>query len=68
MARSERYDESVSSEDYDQIREGITESFEELYQRLAEETGKNPEDFKLDSAEMDAWVDDETSSDDESSD
>lgn len=68
MARSERYDVSVSSEDYDQIREGITESFEELYQRLAEETGKNPEDFKLDSAEMDAWVDDETSSDDESSD
>lgn len=49
----------MSSEDYEQIREGISESFEELYQRLAEETGKDPEDFKLDSEDMDAWVNEE---------
>ena len=48
MARSERYDESVSEEDYDEIREGITESFSRIYDRLAEETGKEPEEFRGD--------------------
>lgn len=46
MARSERYDESVSEENYEEIREGITESFNNIYDRLAEETGKDPEDFQ----------------------
>jgi len=48
MARSERYDESVSEEDYEEIREGITESFSDIYDRLAEATGKDPEDFQQD--------------------
>jgi len=32
--------------DYDHIREGITESFNNIYDRLAGETGKDPEDFQ----------------------
>jgi len=31
---------------YEEIREGITESFSDIYDRLAEATGKDPEDFQ----------------------
>ena len=33
---------------YEGIQEGITESFNNIYDRLAEATGKDPEDFQQD--------------------
>ena len=59
MARSERYDPSVSDEDYDEVREGIDQHFETVYRLLADELGGEPEDYDLDADDMDAWADDE---------
>ena len=56
MARSERYDQSVSEEDYDEVREGIDQHFETVYRLLADELGGEPEDYELDTDELDAWA------------
>ena len=60
MAQRERtgHDRPVSDAEIAAMPEEIDEAFDDLYQRLADELGGEPEDYRKDPDGLDAWVED----------
>ena len=58
MAQRERtgHDRPVNDTEIAAMPEGIDEAFEDLYERLADELGGKPKDYRNDSDDLDAWV------------
>ena len=56
MAQRKRtgHDRPVNDAEIAAMPEGIDEAFEDLYQRLADELGGEPEDYRKDSDGLDA--------------
>jgi hypothetical protein len=51
-------DRPVSDTEIATMPEEIDEAFNDLYERLADELGGEPEDYRADSDELDAWIED----------
>lgn len=52
------HDRPVSDAEVAAMPEEIDEAFDDLYERLADELGGEPEDYRTDPDELDAWVED----------
>ena len=58
MAQRERpgHDRPVSESEMAAMPDAIDETFDDLYERLAEELGGELEDYRAESDELDAWA------------
>jgi hypothetical protein len=52
------HDRPVSNAEVAAMPEEIDEAFNDLYERLADELGGEPEEYQMDSDELDAWAED----------